>query len=271
MEYDPIKKHLGKIFKQNTLTLRLFFFILDLLFLRTWYIHKEIKRLSKKKGKNRSHSVLDAGSGFGQYSWYIARKYKNWNVLGIDIKEDEINESREFFKKAGLTNISFEVKDLVNFVSRESFDLILSVDVLEHIEDDIRVMKNSFESLRERGVLLISTPSDQGGSDINDDDDESFISEHVRDGYSVDDIKNKLSSVGFKKIDVKYSYGKPGNISWRLSVKIPVLLLNLSKFFLLLLPFYYLLVYPLCFLLNLIDLRINNKKGTGLIVVAEKY
>ena len=39
---------------------------------------------------------------------------------------------------------------------------------MEHIEEDVQVFKNFHQSLSEKGVLLISTPSDQGGSDVHD-------------------------------------------------------------------------------------------------------
>jgi hypothetical protein len=47
-------------------------------------------------------------------------------------------------------------------------------------------------------------------------------------------------------------------------------LLNVSKLFFVLLPFYYLLVYPFCFLLNWMDVRGDHATGTGLIVKAWK-
>jgi SAM-dependent methyltransferase len=270
MEYDPIKRRLGRVFKRNMPILRLFYFALDLLFLRTWYIHKEIKKFITNRDHKNGFSVLDAGSGFGQYSWFIARKYKKAEIIGIDIKEEEILECQTFFKKANLSNVKFEVQNLLSFKEEKKFDLILSVDVLEHIEDDVAVMKNAYDSLKPQGILLISTPSDQGGSDIKHDDDESFISEHVRDGYSIVDISDKLKIAGFSKITAKYSYGFAGSLSWRYSVKYPAILLNASKWFFLLLPIYYLLVYPACFWLNVIDINVENFKGTGLIVVAEK-
>jgi hypothetical protein len=117
---------------------------------------------------------------------------------------------------------------------------------------------------------LISTPSDQGGSDAHDHDDASFIEEHVRNGYSKEEITEKLQTAGFKKIDVKYSYGIPGKISWRLCMKLPILALNASKLFFVLLPFYYILVLPFCLILNYIDMMTFHKKGTGLIVTAKK-
>ncbi|MBS4012559.1 MAG: class I SAM-dependent methyltransferase [Bacteroidetes bacterium] len=270
MEYDPIKKHLGKIFKRNVFTLRLFYFILDVLFLRAWYIHREIKRIALSFNKTDRITVLDAGSGFGQYSWYIARKYKSWIIKGIDIKEKEVKECSEFFSKAGLNNVNFDIEDLTEFSEPQAYNIILSVDVLEHILDDVKVMENAYKSLKSGGMLLISTPSDQGGSDIHSEDDTSFISEHVRDGYSIKDIHEKLEKVGFNKVNAKYSYGKFGSLSWRLSIKYPVSMLNFSKFFFFLLPIYYLLFFPLCFWLNILDVNVKNSKGTGLIVVARK-
>ena len=270
MEYDPIKKRLGAIFKRNTLLLKVFYFLLNLLFLRTWYIHKEIRRFAKKNKKKSDVSVLDAGCGFGQYSWHIARKYRNWKIKAIDIKANEINECKHFFKKAGLGNVDFEVRDLTEYTKENSYDLILSIDVLEHIFEDVKVMKSAYKSLKEGGVLLISTPSDQGGSDIHNDGDESFISEHVRDGYSIEDIALKLKIAGFTKTEVQYSYGTFGSISWKFSIKYPIQMLNFSKFFIAILPFYYLFTFPFCYIFNHVDVIKQNKKGTGLIVVAKK-
>jgi SAM-dependent methyltransferase len=140
------------------------------------------------------------------------------------------------------------------------------VDVMEHIEDDRTVFKHIYRSLKLGGVLLISTPSDQGGSDVHHEHESSFIDEHVRDGYGVEEIEEKLRAAGFSDIQIRYSYGGPGKISWKLSMKYPILLANVSKIFLLVLPFYYLVVYPFCYLLNMADVRGKHGTGTGLIV-----
>jgi hypothetical protein len=134
----------------------------------------------------------------------------------------------------------------------------------------VLVFKNILAVLRPGGMLLISTPSDQGGSDVSGEGEESFIGEHVRDGYGVEEIQQKLKTAGFSKTEVLYSYGWPGKISWRLSMKYPISLLSASRLFFVILPFYYLLVYPLCFLLNALDTRMKHPTGTGLIVKAWK-
>jgi hypothetical protein len=120
------------------------------------------------------------------------------------------------------------------------------------------------------GMLLISTPSDQGGSDVHDDGESSFIEEHVRDGYNIKEIENKLLEAGFSKVEARYSYGSPGKIAWRLSMKYPILMLGVSKLFFVILPFYFVLVYPFAFILNYLDTNTNHPTGTGLIVKAWK-
>ena len=119
-------------------------------------------------------------------------------------------------------------------------------------------------------MLLISTPSDKGGSDVHKHNDDNFIDEHVRDGYNINEIEEKLKIAGFSKIKSKYVYGTPGMISWKLSMKFPISMLNITKLFFIILPFYYLIFFPIAFVLNYIDLYRNHKTGTGLIVKAYK-
>jgi hypothetical protein len=141
---------------------------------------------------------------------------------------------------------------------------------MEHIEEDVKVFRNFHQSLKKDGMLLISTPSGEGGSDVHGDHDESFIDEHVRDGYPISEIRDKLKEAGFSRIDARYSYGNPGKISWRLSMKYPILMLNASKLNFIILPFYYLLTFPFALILNFMDVRMKHSSGTGLIVKAFK-
>ncbi|PID95693.1 MAG: methyltransferase type 11 [Bacteroidetes bacterium] len=267
MKYDPIKKSLGKVFNTTPFLRKLFYKLLDTLLLRTWHVKREIKKWGKSH-KNSQAYLLDAGSGFGQYSYYMASKNKNWQVKGVDVKQEQIDDCNRFFSKANLSNAQFSYADLTQFDEPNTYDFVLSVDVMEHILEDEQVFKNLYQSLKPGGMILISTPSDQGGSDVHDHDHEgeSFIDEHVRDGYNINDIQEKLKRAGFQRTEAKYSYGLPGKISWRLSMKYPILLLNASKIFFIILPFYYLVTMPFALILNAMDVRQKHKTGTGLIV-----
>ena len=196
-------------------------------------------------------------------------------ITAADIKPEQIEDCNQFFKQIGKAgDVNFELADLTKYVQNEKYDLILSVDVMEHIEEDTQVFRNFYQSMKKGGILLISTPSDQGGSDTHDHDHEEgvqgFIDEHVRDGYNIQEIEDKLKSAGFSKVEARYSYGWPGKISWRLSMKYPILMLEASKLFFIILPFYYLLFYPVSLVLNYLDVGLKHPTGTGLIVKAYK-
>jgi SAM-dependent methyltransferase len=269
MQYDPIKHSLGKIFNK-TPWLRIFFYrLLNLLLLRAWYVRKELKKWSKNAPDNAS--ILDAGSGFGQYVWRLSKLGKNMQITSFDIKPEQIDDCNNFFWKIKLADrVIFKQADLTQINDTDQYNLVLLIDVLEHIEDDEKVMLNICKSLKQDGVLIISTPSNLGDMEDHDSENKGFIDEHVRDGYNKQDLEEKLIRAGFSKLELRYTYGKPGNIAWKLSMKYPIVMLNESKLFFILLPLYYIITYPFAYLLNYIDTKTNNTTGTGLLVVAQK-
>lgn len=270
MQYEPIKKTLGRFFARSLFLRKTLYLLLDILLLRTWHVKKALRKIAYQFPGEAL--VLDAGSGFGQYTWRMSRMNKMWNIKAFDINKDQIDDCNIFFEKTGLSHrIAFYTCNLTTLNDINYFDIILSVDVMEHIEEDLLVFQNFYKSLRNNGVLLISTPSDKGGSDVHGEHEVSFIDEHVRDGYSIKDITQKLELAGFKSVSAGYTYGKPGNISWRLSMKYPIKMLNISYLFFLILPFYYLIFFPIALILNVADLLIKHESGTGLLVTARKF
>lgn len=200
----------------------------------------------------------------------MSSQNSNWNIFSVDVKEEQVADCNNFFKQIDRNNVKFSVEDLTLYRNENAYDLVVCVDVMEHILEDEKVFRNYVASLKQGGMLIISTPSDQGGSDVQGDDDTSFIEEHVRDGYNIQDIERKLLTAGFTKVDARYSYGTPGKISWRLSMKYPIQLLGVSKAFFIILPFYYLVTFPISFVLNYLDTNTKHETGTGLIVKAWK-
>lgn len=272
MQYDPIKRSLGSFFNASPLLRKLFYRLLDLLLLRTWHVKRAFYSWSNTKD---SASILDAGMGFGQYSYFMAKRNPNFWVKGVDVKDEQVDDCNGFFEQIKQKNASFEISDLTQFTESNTYDFVLSVDVMEHIEEDVLVFKNFYKSMKQGGMLLVSTPSDQGGSDVHHhehehDNESSFIDEHVRDGYGIPEIKEKLAEAGFSKSEAHYSYGWPGKISWRISMKYPILLLNASKLFFVIIPLYYLITFPFALILNFLDVSLKHKTGTGLIVKAWK-
>jgi SAM-dependent methyltransferase len=267
MKYDPIKKTFGNLVSRNVFLRKIFYWILDLMFLRSWHVRKEIKEKIKNTGKI---NIFDAGMGFGQYTYFLSKHFPTSDIFAVDVKEEQVEDCRYFFSKCKIDRAKFEIADLTKIEYQNEYDFILSVDVMEHIVEDEIVFKNFANALKKGGKLLINTPSDLGGSDAHDHDDESFIEEHARVGYSKKEISEKLERAGLKVTDFRYSYGKFGTISWRLGIKYPMLIAGVSKILILILPLYYLFTLWLVLILMLLDVKSENKEGTGVIVLAEK-
>lgn len=269
MYYDPIKNIFAETIRKLPFLRILFYKILDLMFLRSWYVRRELKEL-REKFSNTKIDIYDAGSGFGQYTYFMSKKLNPYNIFSVDVKQDWVNDCKNFFKQKKISNVSFAVEDLTCINHQNKFDLIVCVDVMEHIQEDVIVFNNFYNALKKGGYLLINSPSIYGGSDVHDNEEESFIGEHARDGYSKEDLEAKLHPLGFSNYKSRYTYGYWGDKAWRLGIKYPMLLLNFSKLFLLILPLYYLLTFPFTLIMMNLDFRTENKTGSGINFIAKK-
>lgn len=269
MDYDPVKDRFGQLVEGSRWRTRLFFQLLHLFFLRAWHVRRALRRaIGPRTVQVR---ILDAGTGFGQFAWWIVRRWPGAHIHAVDIKQDYLDRAASFLTQEGLADrVDFGIDDLTDLQAEGPFDLILSVDVMEHILEDVTVFKHFHRVLRPGGQVIINTPSDQGGSDAHGDEDESFIGEHVRDGYGRDEMRAKLAEAGLEADVIDYSYGPFGSLAWRLTIKWPMLWLNRSFAFVLLLPFWYALVILPALVLNALDVSSKNRTGTGLIVVAHR-
>jgi len=259
MHYDIIKDKFARLIEIIPAFRKLFYLLLDLLLLRQWYVKKTIRKFFPK---NKPLRFYDAGAGFGQYSYFILKYFNKAKVHAVDLKTDYMDSFVQYAKLEGWQDFTAQQADLVDYVPNDKFDLIVAIDILEHIKDDIQVLKNFRQVLDDGGKLIISSPS-------TFDESAKFVEEHVRPGYDKDEIISKLENAGFRIISFDFSYGRLGHLAWLLTMKYPMSLLGISKLFFILLPIYYLVFYPVSALFMCIDVRVKNKTGTGVIVVAE--
>ncbi len=259
MHYDKIKDKFARLIDLIPAFRKLFYCALDLLLLRQWYVKKAIK---KHFPRDREIRFYDAGAGFGQYSYFVMKYFRNAKVHATDLKTDYMDSFARYAKLVGWQDFTAQQANLVDYIPKDKFDLIIAIDILEHIEEDEKVLQNFRQVLHSGGKLIISSPS-------TFDESAKFVAEHVRPGYDKDEIISKLQNAGFKIISFDYSYGKFGHLAWLLTMKFPMSLLGISKIFFLLLPVYYLLFYPISALFMWLDLVMKNKEGTGIVVVVE--
>lgn len=274
MDYDPIKDRLGGFFWRGPARTRVFFRGLDLVFLRSWYVRRRLRTLMAEMPTDRSVQVLDAGTGFGQYAWWLVSTFPNVDVTAVDVKEEYLSRARGFIGRTRhASRVRFDVRDLTAPAPAEErgrYDLVLSVDVMEHIEDDRAVFRGFADVLRPGGYAVVNTPSDLGGSGVTEEGDESFIGEHVRDGYPEAELREKLETAGLRVVGHEYTYGPAGSLAWRLLIKAPIQALNKSWALAPLVALYYLPALPVGLALNALDLAGTHDSGTGHLIVARK-
>lgn len=107
---------------------------------------------------DKKSKILEVGCGYGRYTQLITQTLKYENTVGVDISEEQIEYARSNYK---LTNV-FRADALEYLTStNEKYDLIILMDVLEHLELDyaIRLLRKINESLAPRGKLIIQVPN----------------------------------------------------------------------------------------------------------------
>lgn len=268
--YDPVKDRFAGIIRSFSFLRTLFYKILDLFFLRSWYIRKILRDYGTEFDRRGTWDLLDAGSGFGQYDRFILRQFKQVKVKAVDVKEKYLKDSRNYFQKEiEQGRIHFQEEDLLQIEYEDEFDFAICIDVLEHIQEDEKVMKNIYSALRKGGYFLMHSPSIYSEEDA--DGEESFVDEHARTGYSKADISKKLSRAGFDVVKVAYTYGNKGHLAWQLIIKYPMLWLTKIKLWALpVMVVYYIPVLPVALILMALDLRDVNVRGAGIYTLAQK-
>ena len=260
MEYEPLKDRAANLIRIFPSLREKFYYLLDLLLLRQRYVKREINRLFKPEDR---FLYYDAGAGFCQYSWYVLKKYPSAKVFATDINGDYLKDFSEYASQVFPGRFSWKRADLQTFIPDNKYHLVTAIDILEHIPDDIAVLQNFYKGMDDKGILIISTPSDK-------DETAKFTEEHIRPGYNKKELEEKVQFCGFKILKSVYSYGFWGSLSWRLLIRLPLGMLSISKLWLTVLPFYYLLILPIAELMMQLDIHTYNSSGTGIILVAQK-
>ena len=81
----------------------------------------------------------------GQYCTLLQR-YGDY--LGVDIDEDSVAEARELFPTAEFAACDILDEGRLKALLPDGADAIISINVLEHIEDDARAVANLIDALK---------------------------------------------------------------------------------------------------------------------------
>ena len=125
--------------------------------IRIEYILEEITKhfkLDKKKLLLKNFEILDIGCGGGLISEPMARL--GGNVTGIDAGEKNIKIASLHSKKNNL-KINYQNKSPEQLVQKEKFDIILNLEVVEHVEDLDLYLQSCNNLLKKNGLMFTAT------------------------------------------------------------------------------------------------------------------
>jgi len=108
--------------------------------------------------------VLDfaCGSGYGSQLVAKQRKQEITMVTGLDINPASIKYAKGRYYHPKVNYIIGDVLDRDLALKLGSFDVILSFETIEHVEDYEQFILNTKSLLREDGLLILSTPFGNG-------------------------------------------------------------------------------------------------------------
>jgi SAM-dependent methyltransferase len=164
--------------------------------LRCWVVKRFVRAIEP-------NSFIEIGAASG----HIAKWMSDRGMTGtaVEISPDALELMRERLKDS--PNIKIFDRDSKHLTQQA--DMLLSMEVLEHIEDDDAALKNWFDLISPGGSLILSVPAHQNKFSAEDE-----MVGHFR-RYEKAELVDQLHRIGFTDARV-YSYGFPlsGLLKW---------------------------------------------------------
>ena len=115
--------------------------------INTFKLNQKIKPLKKVK-------ILDIGCGGGLLSEPLSRL--GAEVVGIDASDRNIKVAKSHAKKNNL-DIKYLCSSPENFNSKTKFDVVLNMEIVEHVQDVDFFLKSCAKLLKKNGIMFVAT------------------------------------------------------------------------------------------------------------------
>lgn len=150
-------------------------------------VHRHcVKNLVRTVSALEVRSILDAGCGSGDNLSGLAA-VDRYELIGIDISEKALELARQRVPGARLIQLDVQQEAL-----SEKFDLVISLQVVEHLLDDISAIRN-MASMTQKYLLISTVRGRMRPSEIKIG--------HVR-NYSDTELHRKLEIAGLEVMDI---------------------------------------------------------------------
>ncbi len=124
---------------------------------RPKYTEEIFRKIASRLDKSRPYSILDFGCGTGLLCEYLSENLPKAKIDGIDISNQMIEKAR-----INCPNCNFYTGDIFS-VTLPQYDVIVSKDVFNHIDDIPQTLKRLDSLLRVNGMLILANREREGG------------------------------------------------------------------------------------------------------------
>jgi len=144
-------------------------------------------------------SVLDCGCNVGYGSEVLSRRAKE--VVGVDVSPKAIEMAQ---KKFGTDGLKFHLVDGLHLpFANDRFDLVVSFQVIEHIDDYNPYLTEIMRVLKDDGIALFTTPNAHLRLDPGM---KPFYPFHVRE-FRPEELQELLQAY-FRRVEVRGLFGE---------------------------------------------------------------
>ncbi|WP_066060589.1 class I SAM-dependent methyltransferase [Neobacillus soli] len=153
-----------------------------------------VKEVRSGLQNSKSKSLIDYGSGTGLISLEISDLVDS--ILLVDSSKQMLEVAKAKISHKGISNSKVLYSDFTLETPELKADIVLMSLVLLHIPDTKKILQELFNILNNGGKLII----------IDFDKNDKIHHPKVHNGFSHEELKKRLSEVGFKSIEMKIFY-----------------------------------------------------------------
>ena len=198
---------------------------------RIEYITEKIKshfNLSDDLSNNflQGKKILDIGCGGGLISEPLARL--GGSITGIDASKKNIEVAKLHAKKSNL-EINYQDKSPEQLDSTEKFDIILNLEIIEHVENVDLYLKSCSNLIKKGGLMFTATLNRTATSYIKAIVGAEYVLRWLPIGthdwnkfIKPEELEKMLSDKQFKTLDIKGLELNPFSMKWKKSQNLSV-------------------------------------------------
>jgi cyclopropane-fatty-acyl-phospholipid synthase len=99
--------------------------------------------------------VLDLGCGWGSLTLYIAEKYPNCKITSVSNSKTQKEHIDGVCKEKGFKNVTVITQDMNEFSINQTFDRLMSVEMLEHMKNYEVLFSRFAKYMKEDSLFFI--------------------------------------------------------------------------------------------------------------------